>query len=159
MGLGQEVYVWSITGFFVLFFIAVCNSSNQAIWQSKTPTDVQGRVFAARRVTGQLSFPLAALIAGHLSDRWFEPAMTTGGNLASIFGGLVGTGPGAGMSLLILFAAIIGIIVPSLSYAIPAFRNVEDIIPDNDIVSSHTPKSTEVMHDELKESIPRPSTK
>ena len=159
MGMGQEVYVWSITGFFVLFFIAVCNSSNQAIWQSKTPTDVQGRVFAARRVTGQLSFPLAALIAGHLSDRWFEPAMTTGGNLASIFGGLVGTGPGAGMSLLILFAAIIGIIVPSLSYAIPAFRNVEDIIPDNDIVSSHAPKSTEVMHDELKESIPRPSTK
>lgn len=159
MGLGQEVYVWSITGFFVLFFIAVCNSSNQAIWQSKTPTDVQGRVFAARRVTGQLSFPLAGLIAGPLSDRWFEPAMTTGGNLAPIFGGLVGTGPGAGMSLLILFAAIIGIIVPSLSYAIPAFRNVEDIIPDNDIVSSHVPKSTEVMHDELKESIPRPSTK
>jgi MFS transporter, DHA3 family, macrolide efflux protein len=158
MGLGQEVYVWSIAGFFVLFFIAVCNSSNQAIWQSKTPTDVQGRVFAARRVTGQLSFPLSGLIAGPLSDQWFEPAMIAGGSLASVFGGIVGTGPGAGMSLLILFAAIIGIMVPSLSYAIPAFRNVEDIIPDNDIISSHPLKSTESLRDEPKNEIPRPST-
>jgi hypothetical protein len=148
MGLGQDVYVWSITGFFALFFIAVCNASNQAIWQSKTPTEVQGRVFAARRVTGQLSFPLAGLIAGPLSDEWFEPAMTDGGSLAPVFGGLVGIGPGAGMSLLILFAAIIGIIVPSLSYVIPAFRNVEDIIPDNDSVMSGASKSTEILYHE-----------
>jgi DHA3 family macrolide efflux protein-like MFS transporter len=133
MGLGHEVVVWSITGFFVLFFIAVCNASNQAIWQSKTPPDVQGRVFAARRFTGQLSIPLAGLIAGPLSDRWFEPAMTVNGSLAPIFGGLVGTGPGAGMSLLILLAAVVGLIVPSVSYAIPLFRNVEDIIPDIEI--------------------------
>jgi hypothetical protein len=158
MGLGQDVYVWSITGFFVLFFIAVCNSSNQAIWQSKTPTDVQGRVFAARRVTGQLSFPLAGLIAGPLSDRWFEPAMRAGGSLAPVFGGLVGTGPGAGMSLLIFLAAIIGILVPSLSYAIPAFRNVEDIIPDNDIPLPERPKSIETMRSESNRPIPGPST-
>ena len=159
MGLGQETYVWSISGFFVLFFIAVCNSSNQAIWQSKTPTDVQGRVFAARRVTGQLSYPLAGLIAGPLSDRWFEPAMMNGGILAPIFGGLVGTGPGAGMSLFILFAAILGIMVPSLSYAIPAFRNVEDIVPDNDIVSLNGMKPTKTSStDEPNKALPRPST-
>lgn len=158
MGLGQEVYVWSMAGFFVMFFIAVCNSSNQALWQSKTPTDVQGRVFAARRVTGQLSFPLAGLIAGPLSDQWFEPAMTAGGSLASVFGGIVGTGPGAGMALLILVAAIMGIMVPGISYVIPAFRNVEDIVPDNDIISSHPLKSTESSRDEPKKVIPRPST-
>jgi DHA3 family macrolide efflux protein-like MFS transporter len=158
LGLGQEVYVWSMAGFFVMFFIAVCNSSNQAIWQSKTPVAVQGRVFAARRVTGQLSFPLAGLIAGPLSDRWFEPAMTAGGSLASVFGGIMGNGPGAGMALLILFAAMIGILVPSLSYAIPAFRNVEDIVPDNDSIPSHPMKSTESSRDETKNAIPRPST-
>jgi MFS transporter, DHA3 family, macrolide efflux protein len=158
LGLGQEVYVWSMAGFFVMFFIAVCNSANQAIWQSKTPVAVQGRVFAARRVTGQLSFPLAGLIAGPLSDRWFEPAMTAGGSLASVFGGIMGNGPGAGMALLILFAAMIGILVPSLSYAIPAFRNVEDIVPDNDSIPSHPMKSTESLRDETKNVIPRPST-
>ena len=158
MGLGQEVYLWSITGFFVLFFIAVCNSSNQAIWQAKTPTDVQGRVFAARRVTGQLSFPLAGLIAGPLCDRWLEPAMSAGGNLAPIFGGLVGTGPGAGMSLLILFAAIIGIMVPSLSYSIHALRNVEDLIPDNDVVLTQATRTMETPPNESQKPIANPST-
>ena len=159
LGLGHEVVAWSISGFFAVFFIAVCNSSNQAIWQAKTPADVQGRVFAARRFTGQLTIPLGALIAGPLSDRLFEPAMSVNGILAPIFGGLVGTGPGAGMSLLILLAAIIGIIVPAISYAIPAFRNVEDLIPDNDFVSSQASKSRETVRAESKESMPRPLIK
>jgi len=158
MGLGQDVYAWATTGFFVLFFIAVCNASNQAIWQSKTPINVQGRVFAARRVTGQLSFPLAALIAGPLSDRWFEPAMSADGRLAPVFGALVGAGPGAGMSLLILFTAILGIIVPSLSYAIPVFRNVEDLVPDNEVVSSNEIKPSTTTPKELIRATGNPST-
>ncbi|HSK86804.1 MAG TPA: MFS transporter [Anaerolineales bacterium] len=159
MGLGQEVLAWSITGFLVLFFIAVCNASNQAIWQSKTPADVQGRVFAARRVTGQLSFPLAGLIAGPLSDRWFEPAMTPGGLLAPIFGGLVGTGPGAGMSLLILLSASLGVLIPIASYLIPAFRNVEDIIPDVETGSTPEPKVQATLRDGTKDPQPEPFTK
>lgn len=158
MGLGQEVLVWSITGFLVLFFIAVCNASNQAIWQSKTPADVQGRVFAARRVTGQMSFPLAGLIAGPLSDRWFEPAMAPGGLLAPVFGGLVGTGPGAGMSLLILLSAALGVLIPIASYLIPAFRNVEDIIPDIETMSTHEPIVRATLRDGTKDSQPKPIT-
>ena len=48
------------------------------------------------------------------------------------------------MSLLILCAAIIGIRVPAISYAIPAFRNVEDIIPDNVSLESNLQKSSTV---------------
>jgi len=158
MGMGHEIYVWSITGFIIMFFIQVTNSSNQAIWQSKTPTDVQGRVFAARRVTGQLSFPLASLIAGPLSDRVFEPAMAPGGSLALMFGNIVGTGPGTGMSLLILLAAILGMMVPSLSLVIPTFRNVEDIVPDNDVVSSQPSDKTTNMPNKSHDPVPRPAT-
>jgi hypothetical protein len=50
-------------------------------------------------------------------------------------------------------------IVPAISYAIPVFRNVEDIIPDNDIVSFHSSKSTDIVRAEPKESILGPSTK
>lgn len=159
MGLGQAVLVWSITGFLVLFFIAICNASNQAIWQSKTPADVQGRVFAARRVTGQLSFPLAALIAGPLSDRWFEPAMAAGGKLAPIFAGLVGTGPGAGMALLIVLSAVIGMLIPIVSYLIPAFRNVEDIIPDIETISTHETTLEATSPQGMKNPKPKPITK
>jgi len=134
LGLGQEVVVWSVGGFVVLFFIAVANASNQAIWQAKTPPDVQGRVFAARRFTGQLTFPIAVLISGPLSDRLFEPAMAVGGSLAPIFGGLVGTGPGAGISLLILLTAIVGVMFPIASYAFPALYHIENTLPDADAV-------------------------
>ena len=130
LGLGREAVVWSIGGFLTNFFVSLTNSTNQAFWQAKTPADVQGRVFATRRITGQLTFPISVLIAGPLSDRWFEPAMAVNGNLAPVFGGLVGTGPGAGMSLLILLAAVIGLFFPILSYTLPAVRNVEDNIPD-----------------------------
>ena len=155
MGLGHEVYVWSITGFITLFFIAVCNASNQAIWQSKTPADVQGRVFAARRVTGQITFPLLGLIAGPLSDKWFEPAMTAGGSLAPVFGGLIGTGPGTGMSLLIFLCSVIGMLVPAASYAIPAFRNVEDIVPDIEIVVADARSDTEISRKPGAKLLPR----
>ena len=47
------------------------------------------------------------------------------------------------MSLLILLAAVIGIIVPSVSYAIPLFRNVEDIIPDIEIAAAGESINTE----------------
>jgi hypothetical protein len=159
MGLGQDVVVWSAAGFFILFFIAICNSSNQAIWQAKTPPDVQGRVFAARRFTGQLSFPLAGLIAGPLSDRWFEPAMAVNGSLTLLFGPLIGAGPGAGMSLLIFLAAIIGIMIPTISYTIPLFRNVEDIVPDNDINSTQEPIVKETSRHESKKPQVEPITK
>lgn len=136
IGLGWEAFVWSISGFIAMFSVAVTNSSNQALWQTKTPVNVQGRVFAARRVTGQLAFPIAGLIGGPLSDRLFEPAMAADGALAPVFGWLVGTGPGAGMSLLILAAAAIGVIIPIVSYGFPQFRNVEDSIPDVHIISA-----------------------
>lgn len=154
MGLGRDVVVWSAAGFFILFFIAICNASNQAIWQSKTPVDVQGRVFAARRFTGQLSFPLAGLIAGPLSDRWFEPAMAVNGILTPLFGPLIGAGPGAGMSLLIFLSAMVGIMIPAISYAIPLFRNVEDIVPDIEIGPTHQAISKESLHKEYKKTQP-----
>ncbi len=61
------------------------------------------------------------------------------------------------MSLLIFLAAIVGISVPSLSYAIPAFRNVEDIIPDHDVESPQPPKATDTGQSKSSKPIPRPS--
>jgi MFS transporter, DHA3 family, macrolide efflux protein len=136
-GLGKEIIVWSVGGFILLFFLPLANASLQSIWQSKTPPDVQGRVFAARRLIGQGSLPIAMLIAGPLSDRIVEPAMAGGGSLAPIFGQLVGTGPGAGMSLLIFFAGLVGVTLPILAgYALPAVRNLEDLVPDIEMATA-----------------------
>jgi DHA3 family macrolide efflux protein-like MFS transporter len=134
LGLGDGLAVWGIGAFFASFFIPIINGSNQAIWQAKVAPDVQGRVFATRRLIAQLSAPLATLAAGPLADYVFEPLMAPAGNLASVFGGLVGTGPGAGMALMFVIMGVLGALVGLGGYAFRAVRDAEDILPDHDAV-------------------------
>jgi MFS family permease len=130
LGLGRGPVGWGIGAFFSSFFIPIINGSNQAIWQAKVAPDVQGRVFSARRLIAQLSWPIATLLAGPMADYVFEPSMAAGGTLSSLFGGLVGTGPGAGMALMFTTTGLLGALVGLAGYAIPAVRNAEDILPD-----------------------------
>jgi len=48
------------------------------------------------------------------------------------FGWLVGTGPGAGMALLIIVTGLMAMTVGVSGYLFPAVRNAEDILPDHD---------------------------
>jgi MFS transporter, DHA3 family, macrolide efflux protein len=132
LGLGQVLPIWVIGSFLGSFFIPVINGSNQAIWQAKVAPDVQGRVFGVRRLIAQIVGPVGILVAGPLADRVFEPAMREGGSLANVFGGLVGTGPGAGMSLLIVFCSFGIIVVALVSFSIRVIRFADDILPDHD---------------------------
>jgi DHA3 family macrolide efflux protein-like MFS transporter len=129
-GLGRVLPVWTLAAFFLMFFVPIINSSNQAIWQAKVAPDLQGRVFAARRVIAQFSYLVGFLVAGPLADRLFEPAMQPGGALAGTFGGLVGTGPGAGMALLVTAWGLLGIALSLTGYLFPSVRNVESTLPD-----------------------------
>jgi MFS family permease len=132
MGLGRGLYLWAAAAFFGSFFIPILNGSNQAIWQAKVAPDVQGRVFAVRRLIAQITAPVAMLLAGPLADHLFEPAMRSGGSLAPVFGGLVGTGVGAGMSLMFVIAGVLGAVAGLGGYAFSAVRDAEDILPDHD---------------------------
>lgn len=104
------------------------DSSNQAIWMSKVEPDIQGRVFAARDLITQIAIPLGAAIAGPLADRFFEPAMKTGGSLARLFGGFFGTEIGAGMALMITLFSSCGLLLGLGGYAFPFLKNVEEIV-------------------------------
>lgn len=134
-GLAQGVVFWGIGAFFMMFFIPLLNGSNQAIWQAKVPADIQGKVFATRRLIAQISAPIAMILGGRLADVVFTPGMMPGGGLASIFGPLVGTGPGAGMSLMFVFTGILGAFVALSGYLFPSVRNAEDLLPDHDTLS------------------------
>jgi DHA3 family macrolide efflux protein-like MFS transporter len=132
LGLGASPLMWSVGAFFAAFFIPFVNGSNQAIWQAKVAPDVQGRVFATRRLIAQISWPVATLLAGPLADFVFEPAMALGGGLSGVFGGFVGTDPGAGMALMLVFTGVSGTLVGLGAYAFRAVRDAEDILPDYD---------------------------
>lgn len=143
MGLGHEFYVWAASSFLGLFFLPILNGSNQAIWQAKVAPDVQGRVFATRLLIAQISVPISLLMAGPLADQVFEPAMKHEGSLAGIFGWLVGTGPGTGMSLMFIITGIVGVFVGLVAYTIRTIRDAEDILADYD---TETEVSTETRH-------------
>ncbi len=114
--------------------MALINASNQAIWQSKVAPDLQGRVFSSRRLIAWLTNPISPIIGGVLADFVLEPAMQRQGALAESFGWLVGTGPGAGMGLLIMACGLSIGLVGIVGYLIPAVRDAEDLLPDHDAV-------------------------
>lgn len=136
LGLGQSVWVWATCAFIFALIVPILNGSNQAIWQAKVPPDVQGKVFAARRMIAWVAGPLAMLVAGPLADRVLTPAMMPDGALAGVFGGLVGVGPGAGMALLLVISGLLGMVVGLGGYLFRVVREAEDLIPDHD----HTPE-------------------
>ncbi len=132
MGIGRSLPFWAAASFFHAFFIPIINGSNQSIWQSKVAPDLQGRVFSIRRLIAWFINPLSMLIAGPLADRVLEPAMQAQTPLASVFSGLVGSGPGSGMALMFIAGGLLAVLVSIGGYLTPAVRNAEAILPDHD---------------------------
>jgi hypothetical protein len=131
-GAGQIVPVWLVAGFIMSALIPLINGSNQAIWQAKVAPDVQGRVFAIRRLIAWVSTPLAQLIAGPLADYVMEPGMQEGGALAGTFGWLVGTGSGAGMGLMMVVSGVLSSLVALGAFSTHVVRHAEDLLPDHE---------------------------
>ena len=115
----------------MFFFIPILNGSLASVWLAKVPPDVQGRVMSARITASRAMIPLGTLIAGPLAENIFEPAMMAGGVLAPVFGGILGTGPGSGMSLLFLLTGLLMFGLTPLGLAIPAIREAETLLPDH----------------------------
>jgi MFS transporter, DHA3 family, macrolide efflux protein len=133
MGLGRTVAVWVAASFLGTLVGPLIDGSNQAIWQAKVAPEVQGRVFSVRMLIAWCAGPVTAFVAGPLSDFVLEPAMRPGGIWADRLGWLVGTGPGAGMSLLFVFSGILLVLIGMGGYFFPAVRNAERLLPDHDL--------------------------
>jgi MFS family permease len=132
-GLGLNLPAWIIFAALGNVMPVYAFGSSQAIWQAKVAPDVQGRVFAARRMIAWITEPMTPILAGALADYVTEPAMRSGGVLAQIFGRLVGTGPGSGMAVQFLLAGICYMLIVLATHTFfPVIRNLEDILPDHD---------------------------
>src|SRR5574341_75928 len=134
--------IWAASVIFGGLLIPLINGSNQGIWQSKVSPDIQGKVFTARRLIAWLVIPVANYTAGPLADQLLEPAMATGGSLVPVFGWLVGSGPGAGMSLAFIFTGLLASCIGLGGYLVPAIRNAEDLLPDHDQVGGLVAEDT-----------------
>ncbi|HSG79248.1 MAG TPA: MFS transporter, partial [Acidimicrobiia bacterium] len=100
--------------------------SSQAIWQSKVPPSLQGRVFAVRQVSAIAASPVAFLVAGTLADRVFEPLMSDPPVLMSF----LGAGPGRGIALLFVLTGLVAAAVAAVAWSHPRLRNLDHEVPD-----------------------------
>ncbi|MBD2498839.1 MFS transporter [Nostoc sp. FACHB-280] len=129
-GLQPSVPIFFVTTFIYFFGVAIINSSDQAIWQSKVPLAIQGRVFAIRTMLAWASLPLAYLIAGTLADRIFETLLAVDGPLAGSLGQIIGVGKGHGIALLFVAIAILMILMVVGGYLYLPLRLLEAQLPD-----------------------------
>lgn len=130
VGLRPNPWLIAAGLFLTMFGAPVINGASQAIWQIKVPPDVQGRVFAVRRMLAQFTAPMGILIAGPLADRVFRPLLLPGGALAGTVGQVIGVGPGRGIGLLYVTLAALPILTSIWGYAQPRVRRVEEDLPD-----------------------------
>jgi hypothetical protein len=65
-GLSTTFYISVGLIFLAESSIPIANAHSQAIWQSQTPHELQGRVFSVRRVIAQFTWPFSTALAGVL---------------------------------------------------------------------------------------------
>jgi hypothetical protein len=130
LGLRASIPLIIVAGFAAYFSAAIFLSSTHTILQTKVAPELQGRVFAVRRTIGWSSYPLAALVAGPLADRIFEPLMAADGLLAGSVGQIIGVGPGRGIGLLFITLEVLAMLITFAAYRYPRLRFIEDELPD-----------------------------
>jgi MFS family permease len=127
----RSILGFTIVGFIMMLSMPLINASSQALWQSKTPPDLQGRVFSVRRTIAQFTGPIAVLMVGPLADQVFGPALDPGGALASGFiGQFLGVGDTRGEAFLFLILGVTGVVGTLFFWSLPALRNVQADLPD-----------------------------
>lgn len=145
LAVGHTIPVWIFAACVTSIFVPCVESCDQAIWQAKVAPDIQGRVLSVYGMVRQSMISLGILLGGTLADYWMEPAMMPDGALAPLFGGFIGTGPGAGMALMFAVTAILGAVMSLSGYLFPSVRNVERILPDYDAVPTTVEQSSNVV--------------
>jgi hypothetical protein len=73
-GLSGHLYLSAAMAFVIHGTIPFMNSHSQAIWQTQTPRELQGRVFSVRRLIAQFTWPLGTAMAGLVGGA-FDPGL------------------------------------------------------------------------------------
>ena len=137
-GLKISPFVLAIGIFGYLFSQPIIISCNQAIWQSKVPSRLQGRVFALQQTLERSLAICAYLLAGPLVDNVLNPLMAEGGIVAQAIGRIINTGMGQGVTLLLVLLGMINLMVVAIAYREPRLRYLEQELPDRHFSKTKT---------------------
>ena len=124
-GMGRSLLWWCVVVFLGCFGSPVYQTYQTVILRERVPVDMQGRIFSLQGMITQSLTPLGCLAGAALADLVFEPFMQRTGAWQTLFGRLVGTGSGAGMGLMFVFAGACGILLCLLFGASSNLRELE----------------------------------
>ncbi|HJC23266.1 MAG TPA: MFS transporter [Candidatus Eisenbergiella merdavium] len=124
-GMGRSLLWWCVVVFLGCFGSPVYQTYQTVILRERVPVAMQGRIFSLQGMITQSLTPLGCLAGAALADWVFEPFMQRTGAWQTLFGRLVGTGSGAGMGLMFVFAGACGILLCLLFGASSNLRELE----------------------------------
>jgi MFS family permease len=130
MGAGHTPWVLAAGLFGILGGFGVTNAVTATLWQRKTPTEVQGRVFAVRRMIAWSADPVAYGLAGPVAVHLGAPLAAADGPLGGLVGHLTGSGPGAGIAAVFVLAGPALLAVVAWCGLRPRIRHLESELPD-----------------------------
>jgi MFS family permease len=116
-------------GFFLFVTFPVAAALKNALWQTKVPAHLQGRVFSIQQVATNAATPIGYCLAGPLSEFVFEPLLEKGGWLAGSVGRVIGVGPGRGIGLMFVLLGLLMMVAAMTAYRVPAIRQIDEL-PD-----------------------------
>jgi MFS transporter, DHA3 family, macrolide efflux protein len=126
-GLSRNPWLMGLAVFGMMFPLPLAGALFNSILQTKTPPDLQGRVFG---VTGQiftLTTPFSFLLTAWLVDNWLEPAVNQAG--WEVFSPYLGSEKGAGMGLLLVIVGVIILLTSLVMLAWRGLREIEERLP------------------------------
>lgn len=146
-GARPSVLIMTVGLFLWTFSMPLVNGYMRVIYQTKTPLEMQGRVFATASMFVQATAPIALVISGPLADRIFTPMLAEHGALAASIGQFIGVGQGRGIAFMLILMGLSVVIGTAVAYLYPRLRQIEvelpDVIPDSkQAAAESTPPST-----------------
>jgi hypothetical protein len=132
-GTARSPLLLGLSIFFLMIPLPISNALFISILQTKTPPDMQGRIFAVVSQLGYVGATLSFVSVGPLVDRVLEPAV--GGPGWDRVAPIVGNEPGAGMGLLLVVTGLLILGLTGLLYALPPIRQLEARLPDYEAVA------------------------
>ena len=128
LGLARTLPLAALALFLIILPLPINNALFVSVLQTKTPPDLQGRVFALEAQLALLGSTVSFLLIGPLVDRVIQPwaASPAWASLAP----LLGTGSAAGIGLVLVVTGALLLASTLLVFGLRSVRRLEADLPD-----------------------------
>jgi MFS transporter, DHA3 family, macrolide efflux protein len=133
LGLHPSSILITVAIFLGMLFFSLINGISEVLFISCVPIEIQGRVFGLQGTITASSIPLAYMVAGPLTDGFFEPLLAKNGALSNTVGQIIGVGSGRGIALLFIILGIAQVIVTISAYSYRPMRKLDHLNSDTAI--------------------------